>query len=76
MGIAFDADIRQMHECCIAAVAVDGLYELLGHGKLCAPFILADIFRTDLDVIPIIEDNRNPCEFQEVFHRYAHGRGG
>ena len=53
MGISLDADIGQMDQGRIAAVAVDGIDELPGHGEFRPPLVFAYIVGADLDIVAV-----------------------
>lgn len=76
MRVAGDADVGQVQQSGIAAVAVDGVCELFCHGESRAPFVFADVVRADVDVVAVDQQDWDLGEFFEFAHRHAFGAGG
>lgn len=50
-----------------------GAQTLQRHRQFDAPFAFADIFRAEVDVVAVLEDNRDAGQFTEFGFRHADG---
>src|SRR6476469_243740 len=56
--VAADADFRQVHERCVAAMSVDGLHPQLGQCQAHSPVVLAEVLRRLLgNVLVVVDDD-------------------
>ncbi|MBP3730761.1 MAG: hypothetical protein J6I40_04735 [Mailhella sp.] len=79
MRIALDTNILHMNQPGIAAVAIGCLHKQICHGVFRYPLIPSNVFRADLDVVTVIENDRHLGKLQEIIHctpadDYAEGK--
>lgn len=74
MGISFDADVGQMHDFRIAAVAVDGFSECIGHHRCGAPVVIVRVRGRRLrNEVAVVNHDREFRELQKVLERHFVG---
>src|SRR6185369_1002048 len=70
MRVAVDADLRQVDDPCITAMAIDCIGPLFGHGKSYAPTILTGIgYRFLENEIAVVDDDGDAGELHELDQR-------